>query len=162
MASDDLSWIDDAICIGRGGLVAMFSELKKKGLGLVINLEKAFHSEEEKASKKIGLDYLYCPVKDYTAPTQDQLDMVVAKMRDAVDSGKKVYIHCGAGHGRSPTFVAAYLISRCKTMAEAIEIVKKKRPSVWISSGDIQGRDGALPEFERRKKSGELKFPICK
>jgi len=45
---------------------------------------------------------------------------------------KKTYVHCINGHGRSTVLVAAYLISKGKTVKKVLELIKQKRPSIHL------------------------------
>jgi protein-tyrosine phosphatase len=100
-------------------------ELLKKGITADISLEK------ERIDAPFGVDYyLWLPVKDHTAPTQKQLIMGVDFIEDLIKNKIKVYVHCQRGHGRAPTLVAAYLISKGKTVDEAVKYIKKKRPVI--------------------------------
>jgi protein-tyrosine phosphatase len=74
-------------------------------------------------------------VQDHTAPTQEQLLRIAAIVEDAVAAGRKVYVHCTAGVGRSPTCVAAYLIATGRSFEEATAEVKAKRRVAWTDSG---------------------------
>ena len=47
------------------------------------------------------------------------------------------------GHGRSPTLVAAWFISRGKTLAQAIALIKRKRPEIHLEKSQI----AALKQF---------------
>lgn len=55
------------------------------------------------------LHYLNIPLLDKTAPTPAQLEAGVAFLREHHGQGQSVYVHCALGHGRSATFVLAYL-----------------------------------------------------
>ena len=62
----------------------------------------------------------------------DQFAAGVTLMENMTKRSKKVYVHCQYGHGRSPTLVAAYLISQGKAVIEAIEAIKVARPKfIW-------------------------------
>ncbi len=94
--------------------------------------------------------YLWLPVKDHQAPTQEQL-MVGVDFIDTLISRKiKIYVHCRNGHGRSPTLVAAYLIAT-KGMAvdQAIRYIEKRRPSIHLEKAQYD----ALKKFEKRVKA---------
>ncbi len=68
-------------------------------------------------------------------------------MHEMIKDGKKVYVHCRNGHGRSPTLVAAYLIRfEKKSLQEAEKLILKTRPEVHIE--DSQHK--ALTEFTER------------
>lgn len=97
------------------------------------NIDAEIDLEEERQETMPGVSiYLWLPVKDKTAPSQEQLDAAVALMSKMVSLQKRIYVHCKYGHGRSPTVVAAYFISRGKTVGEAIEEVERARPEVHI------------------------------
>ena len=54
----------------------------------------------------------------------EDLQQGVAFIQHEIESGGKVYIHCGAGVGRAPTMAAAYLISQGDTPAQAIDRIR--------------------------------------
>ena len=51
------------------------------------------------------------PVKDFTAPSTEQLRQGVAAIERAGAEGKRVAVHCGGGLGRTGTLLACYLVS---------------------------------------------------
>jgi protein-tyrosine phosphatase len=57
-------------------------------------------------------------------------DLTTNRIKEALATGKKVLVHCGAGISRSPTIVAAYLCSTGLTVDEAINKIKVKRPKI--------------------------------
>lgn len=106
--------------------------------------------EEERQEQTPGIDtYLWLPVKDHFAPTQEQLDIGVAVVDSLVKNNKKVYIHCRNGHGRSPTFLAAYFISQGMEVNEAIEQIKLRRPEVHLREVQMQ----ALKVYQKKLQS---------
>ena len=66
-----------------------------------------------------------------------------------IDSGEKVYIHCGAGVGRAPTMAAAYLISTGIDLATAIASIQKVRPFIYIMPPQVE----ILEHWAERKKN---------
>lgn len=117
------------------------SELLSKGIEVDISLE------EERIDKPFGVKlFTWIPVKDHTAPMQDQLEYGVAAISKAVEMNKKVYVHCQNGHGRAPTLVAAYLIFEGKTADEAIGYIKERRPVIHLEDEQID----ALNTFSKK------------
>ena len=107
--------------------------LKKEGITVDISLE------EHKLDQPFGVEaYLWIPVEDETPPTFDQLDFGVIALEEFVRQGKKVYIHCKNGHGRSTTLLTAYLIKQGKTFEEAKLLIKEKRPVIHFSKAQTQ------------------------
>lgn len=101
--------------------------LKNIGITAEIDLEN------ERQKQAPGVDvYLWLPVENYTAPTHEQLEAGVTLIDLMEKHKKKVYVHCALGHGRSPTLVAAYLISKGKSVEDAIETIKAARPEIHL------------------------------
>lgn len=126
----------NACCMGH-----FDGKLKKEGVTANMSLE------EERIDTPFGVDfYIWIPVKNHTAPTQDQLDFGVAVLEKLVSLKKKIYVHCQNGHGRAPTLVAAYFIKKCKSVDEAIELIRMKRSSIHIE--EVQKK--ALRKFSKK------------
>lgn len=75
--------------------------------------------------------YLCVPVLDTTAPTLQELEEGVTFISTHIQQGA-VYVHCALGHGRSATFISAYLLSseRAKSIDEALSHLRNIRPGV--------------------------------
>ena len=137
--------IADNIYIGTNQCCQMdFDDvLVKQGITYDISLEK------ERIDAPYGVtSYVWIPVEDHQAPTQEQLEFGAYVLEKIVSLGKKAYVHCKNGHGRAPTLVAAYLVKNGKTVEEAIAFIKSKRPAIHIE--DIQKE--ALEEFLKNIK----------
>jgi len=124
-------------------------ELLKQGVTYDLSLE-----EERVDSPTGGAAYLWLPVKDMHAPTEQQFSMGIAFIGAAVKAGRKVYVHCKNGHGRAPTMVAGYFIVNGMTTDEALELIKRKRPEIHLQQEQLN----ALRQFEvmhRSRRSSE-------
>lgn len=145
----DFSKITDKIYIGsdlcRGGVCLIHrEEFKKLGVKFELNLSQ---EENELPPKDLEVGYLWLPVADGYAPSQLQLCIGTAAIHEAVVNGKKVYVHCKNGHGRSPTVVAAYLIRyKDYSLEGALKLIKEKRPEVHIEETQYE----ALRLFSKR------------
>jgi atypical dual specificity phosphatase len=91
----------------------------------------------------------YVPVKDFTAPSPNQIDRVIKFIRSALDRGKPVAVSCGAGYGRTGTILACYLVSLGFTAEQAIERLIVIRP-VSCEILRVPGQKEAIIDFERR------------
>ena len=89
------------------------------------------------------LRYCNIAVLDLTAPTPQQLDVMVRFIANEARRGI-VYVHCKIGYSRSAVAVAAYLIANGYTAAKAIAMLRKARPSIVIRSEAL----AAIHEFE--------------
>jgi protein-tyrosine phosphatase len=84
-------------------------------------------------------EYRCIPLLDRSAPTTQQLEAGVAFIRQNIAEGP-VYVHCALGHGRSATFVVAYLVASgiCKTLEEALVLVQNKRRGVHLNNAQTK------------------------
>lgn len=99
-------------------------QLQTWGISGVVNLRREFDD------RLLGVDiphYLHLPITDDDSPTMEDLQHGVAFIQHEIESGGKVYIHCGAGVGRAPTIAAAYLISQGNTPTQAIDRIRAVR-----------------------------------
>ncbi len=142
------SKITDQIYLGsdfcKSGMCKIHGEeFKSLGVSVEINLSL----ENNELPPKDIEAYLWLPVVDGHAPSSFQFNAGVCAINDAVKAGKKVYIHCKNGHGRSPTLLVAYLI-RLKKMGvdEAIEFIAKKRPEIHVEDSQRE----ALLNFSKQ------------
>lgn len=146
--SFDYSKITENIYIGsdlcKGSDCPIHSEqFKTLGVSAEINL-----TAEHKEIPPDAIDlYTWMPVIDHTSPSPDQLEIGTSIIDQVVSKGKTIYVHCKAGHGRSPTMVAAYLI-RFKEMGldQAISYVSSQRPGVHLEEAQKE----ALFEFSKK------------
>lgn len=83
------------------------------GLGVktVIDLrEGSSRSAAERAAvEAAGMRYVWIPLSDLSAPTDQQVSSVLAVLKE--DSGGAVFLHCRRGADRTGTIIACYRIS---------------------------------------------------
>jgi len=127
--------ITDGIYIGTSICCQIhFNELLKEKEGIEVDISL----QTERIDAAQGIDFfLWLPVKNLSAPTQEQLSVGVSTIEKFVSLGKKIYVHCMNGHGRAPTLVAAYLVAKGKSVDEAIEFIKSKRPMIHLEDEQI-------------------------
>jgi len=126
-------------------------QLVRQGFTVVIDIDGKNSSREREWCSERSLkyvDWLRIP-DDYTPIAPGKLREVVNLVR-MMESGSKVYLHCWAALGRSPTCAAAYLIASGKSVEQAKDLIVSKRPGVW------QGKDAKyaslLGEFAKSQK----------
>jgi predicted protein tyrosine phosphatase len=96
-------------------------------------------------------DYLNIQILDLTAPTQSQLDDIVAFIMEQSEAGI-VYVHCKIGYSRSAAAVIAWLLARgdASGVAEGAAQLRQVRPSIVVRPEIHQ----ALAEFCSRRGIG--------
>jgi protein-tyrosine phosphatase len=106
-----------------------YEQLKQLGIRLVINM---------RFSRRPVLDTTEAPIKLLWLPTIDSpffpmpIDKLIQGTRAALDTIRKgggVYVHCAYGRHRSVVMGACILIAQGMSIQEALELIKKRRPS---------------------------------
>ena len=110
--------VDQTLWRGGAPGKADLRALAAAGVTTVVDL-RAEHGlvVPEDLLAELGITRVAIPIRDGQTPTTEQ----VARFLDAVDSSEgAVYLHCGAGVGRTGTMAAAYRVSRGGTGWEAM------------------------------------------
>jgi len=58
---------------------------------------------------KNGMDFIHCPIEDYTAPSVEALAPLVRQIVERLRGGESIVVHCNAGVGRTGVVLAATL-----------------------------------------------------
>jgi len=107
-----LNWITDHLATGHAPMsYDELDSLREQGITAIVNLCGEFcdlHRIEEGS----GFEVYYLPVVDECAPDLAAMEAALDWLDEAVYLNKKVLVHCRLGHGRTGTFIAAYLLRR--------------------------------------------------
>jgi len=78
--------------------------------------------------------YLNLAVPDLTAPTSELLAQGISFIREGLDAGEPVYVHCKVGYSRSGAVVGAALVvlGRAETAEEAVRMLETRRPGIIL------------------------------
>ncbi|MEM2088188.1 MAG: dual specificity protein phosphatase family protein [Thermoproteota archaeon] len=103
-----------------------------------MNVEKYFE-----VLRSRGMKYLHSPIKDFHAPSLEQLKKVVEWIDNKVENNEPVLIHCHAGIGRTGTVIAAYLVEKGHDATQAIRKVKRKIPLAF----EVEAQAAIIHEY---------------
>ena len=132
---EPISQVTDKIFIGQQLLWFHRGVFRRKKIGAVLDV-----TVENREPFFIIMDKsIHClriPILDKTSPSVKQLENGVNWGLEQIAQGKNLYVHCGAGHERSATFVAAMLLrtGEAKTLDEAIRNIQRNRPKAGFVS----------------------------
>lgn len=130
-----------------------WARLQKRGITAVVNLRDEFDDAQAGIAPPA---YLYLPTIDNTPPSIDDLCRGIRFIQEEIARGGRVYVHCMLGVGRSATLVAAYLVHQGKTPAEAWRTIRRTRPFVQPTPGQM----AVIEEFGRTRPECTPSFPI--
>ena len=103
------------------------SALSGSGVRLLVNLHERPH--EPARLGRHGLREAHLPVKDFAAPSPEQIERVMGAILETLAAGEAAAVHCGGGLGRTGTVLACYLASSDGLGAEeAVRRVRALRP----------------------------------
>lgn len=143
------SWVIPDLIAAMGRPRELHEEmpyLKKQKIDMIISLTRAPLARS--FVDEFGFDYLHLPMRDFSAPTQRQIDRFVNAIKKCSDENKKVAIHCQAGMGRTGTMISCFLVNRGMDAREAINQVRKLRPG----SVETYEQEMAVLDYEHRLK----------
>ena len=95
-------------------------------------------------------------IGDYSAPKEKQMRLILETIQSALAAGRKVYVHCWAGVGRTGTTVGCYLVQNGmngeQALARLAEIYKTSAQSLrYPTSPETKSQE----KFVRTWKSPE-------
>lgn len=147
--------------LGHAKMLEELRQLKAEDFTAVFHIHElsGSYSEEEEAVKILEMDYDHYPLEDLQPVSEEDLETVasrlralISKQKDKIAKGRAyVYVHCGAGQGRSPTVCAAYLILSCRSCEQAAsEIADAASEDAPVWTGIDSSPPRHLRGFARR------------
>jgi predicted protein tyrosine phosphatase len=61
------------------------------------------------------------PIGDFGLPTPQEMNALLDALEEGLQAGRKIYLHCWGGIGRTGTTVGCYLVRQGKTGAAALD-----------------------------------------
>lgn len=107
-----ISWVSESLAVGPAPMsYRQLDELSEMGVGAILNLCAEF-PDLPQIQRDAGFDVFYLPVFDEEAPDLKKMDEALAWLDEAIYLGKKAYIHCRYGIGRTGTLLNAFMLRR--------------------------------------------------
>ena len=134
-SEDQFDEILSGLYLGRKPAWFDKSKTDRLNIRCVLDLTSEFKEVKFLRCKKI---YRLIPLLDTFAPTFEELKEGVNLISKNIKSGS-IYVHCALGHGRSATFIAAYLLesSYKKNINEVLSFIQKIRPKIGLTKSQL-------------------------
>jgi protein-tyrosine phosphatase len=142
--------------IGSAPTLSDLEEIKNTGGGKAVIVDLTRDPREEEWSKKLGMQYEDRTPRveeTFSAVPVSQLRLVSRLIEQHIRGGRRVYLHCKMGLGRSPTCAAAYLVYCGIPLKDAKELILSKR-SVW--NGEDGNYASGLDDFAKMLEIARL------
>ncbi len=155
----DLSWITSEWAVGAAPSQRALDALAAEGITSVVDL-RAEAPPDPEVFARAGLRLLHLPVADRSAPGPDQLTAGTTWVLDELAAGRKVFICCQAGSGRSVCLACAVLVAMGYTLGQALPLVTRSRPVALPTEEQVSAlRAWAATVTSRRDKEPEPDHP---
>jgi len=76
--------------------------------------------EQARAHNVEAVHYRF-PIGDFGLPTPARMNDILNKIEERLQAGRRIYLHCWGGIGRTGTTVGCYLVRQGKTAEQAVE-----------------------------------------
>ncbi len=107
-----LYWVTDKLATGPAPMsYDHLDHLKAAGIDAIMNL-CAEYCDLHDIESGHGFEVYYLPVEDEETPQLQALDKALDWLDESIYLGKKVYVHCRYGIGRTGTIISSYLLRR--------------------------------------------------
>jgi len=152
MTVPDFSWVIPGKLAGHASPKTLhdLAWLKEQGIRALVRMAEESQVALRSQIKELGFIDCHEVVPDLHAPTQAQIEKMMALIEKNIASGNPVGVSCGAGYGRTGTIIACYLVRIGFDAENAMAEIRKKRPG----SIETDEQEGVVRAYQGDEKVG--------
>lgn len=120
--------------------ISVFYDLTEKNEDH-LSYVKILFREAEQINQVV--EYKNLPIRDFTAPSAQNVKTIMDSIDQDIVGGKKIYVHCYAGVGRTGTVVGCYLVRHGLSGQAALDRIAELRQGLasrFIRSPEAQSQ----------------------
>ena len=139
VSSTNISWLTDEIAVSGCFPVDGVAELvERHRISAVVDLRDEA-CDDRQALREAGIAFLHLPTPDLHSSQLSMLNQGVSFVREQVDRGVRVLIHCMHGIGRSPLLALCVMVDQGMSPLDALRQAKDRREEVSPSEHQYRG-----------------------
>lgn len=97
--------------------------------------------------QEIRISYQRYPVPDMQVPTVGDMISILDHIENEIGNGRKVYLHCYGGRGRTGTVVGCYLVRNGMDGESALAQITRLRSELQVPEGRLES-----PETDEQRQ----------
>lgn len=148
-AKHPITWVTEDLAVGPAPMsYDALDDLRAQGVRAILNLCAEFTDLHE-IERAHGFEVYHLPVEDEHAPDVDELEKALDWLDEAIYLGRKAYIHCRHGIGRTGTVLNAYILRRGLGHMRA-----------WLKLRSLRSQPSNFQQWRTVRRYGKSAVPL--
>jgi predicted protein tyrosine phosphatase len=149
-ADFNFDWVNDQLAVGGSWPSGAIEHLaRRERICAIVDL-RVEDCDDEALLQQHGVALLHLPTQDGHAISMEMINEGVSWVRERLDRGNRVLIHCQAGVGRSALLALCIEVAGGAEPLEALERLKAARPVVAPSPAQLEAYRAWLEQYRAR------------
>ena len=101
------------------------------------------------------LEHRRISIRDFTCPSSDDMRAILDALDDALGRGRRVYVHCWGGIGRTGTVIGCWLVRHGRSAEEALDLIADRRretPNAWRRSPETDEQRALIEHWHEHDR----------